>query len=82
MTAIMSFVTSIGARAWGYMIAAGAVVVGLLAAFGKARQSGIDYVAKKVNEDTAKATGRMLDAAVQAPKDKADVVKDLRSGKF
>lgn len=79
---MIPFLTSIGARAWGYMIAAGALVIGLLAAFGKARQSGIDYVAKKVNEDTAKAAARMLDAAVQSPKDKADVVKDLRSGKF
>ena len=79
---MIPFLTSIGARAWGYMLAAGAVVIGLFTVLGKARQSGIDYVAKKVNEDTAKATGRMLDAAVQAPKDKADVVKDLRSGKF
>lgn len=79
---MIPFLTSIGARAWAYIAAAGAVVVGLFVILGKARQSGIDYVAKKVNEDTAKATGRMLDASTQAPKDKDNVVKDLRGGKF
>ena len=78
----MGFLMGIGAKAWAYLATAAVAVVGLLAMLGKARKSGIDYVAKKVNEDTAAATSRMLDAVVQAPKDKADVVKDLRSGKF
>lgn len=79
---MIPFLTSIGARAWGYMLAAGAVVIGLLAALGKAKQAGRNEVAAKVNLASGEAAARMLDAAVQSPKDKADVVKDLRSGKF
>lgn len=78
----MSFLTSIGIKAWGYIATAGAVVLGLFVALGKAKQAGRDEVKAKVNEATADANKRMLDAAVQSPKEIDDVRKDLRNGRF
>lgn len=78
----MSFLTGVSLKIWGYLAAAGAVLIGLLTLFGKAKQAGRDEVVGKVNAATAEANKRMLDAAVQAPKEIDDVRKDLRSGKF
>jgi len=78
----MSFLMGIGAKAWGYLITAGAVVLGVFIAFGKAKQAGRDEVKAKVNEATAGANERMLNAATQAPKGIDDVRKDLRNGTF
>lgn len=78
----MNFLAGIGLKAGGYIAAAGAVVIGLLTMLGRAKQAGRNEVATKVNAETAEANKRMLDAAVQAPKEIDDVRKDLRSGKF
>ena len=79
---MISFLAGIGAKAWAYVGAALAVVAGIFIALGKAKQAGRLEVASKVNEASADTTKRMLDAAVQAPKEKAGVVEDLRLGKF
>lgn len=78
----LGFLSSIGARAWGYMAAAGAVVVGAMLALGRAKQAGRNEVATKVNQSSGEAAARMAEAATQAPKDKDDVVKGLRTGDF
>lgn len=78
----MNFLASIGLKAWGYLATALAVVAGLFVAMGKAKQAGRDEVVSKVNAEAAGAQERMLDAAVKAPKELADVQKDLRRGKF
>lgn len=41
---MIGLLTGLGARAWGYLAAAGGIVLGLLVMFGKARQSGKDAV--------------------------------------
>ena len=78
----MNFLMSIGLKAWGYIAAAATAVIGLLTLFAKVKQAGRDEVIKLENERAAEANKRMLDAAVQAPKGKEDVVKDLRAGRF
>lgn len=78
----MSFLMGIGAKAWAYLATALTVVAAAFIALGKAKQAGRDEVKAKVNEATAGAKERMLDAATQAPKGIDDVRKDLRGGKF
>ena len=67
---------------WSYLAAAVGAVVGLLVILGKAKQAGRDEVKTKVNEATAGANARMLDAAVKAPKGIENVREDLRNGTF
>lgn len=73
---------TIGLKVWGYVIAAGAALVGILTLFAKVKQAGRNEVTTAVNADTADKTKKMLDAATQAPKEIKDVQNDLRSGKF
>lgn len=79
---MLTLLSGIGLRVWGYIAAVVAIVVGLLSLFSKAKQAGRDEVANKVNSDTAGANERMLNASTQAPKDVKNVQNDLRSGKF
>ena len=78
----MAFLSSIGAKTWAYIATAATLVAGVVVALGRAKQAGRNEVAAKVNESSGEAAARMAEAAVQSPKDKDDVVKDLRGGKF
>lgn len=79
---MIAFLTSFGAKAWAYVGAAFAVVAALFVAFGKAKQAGRTEVTNKVNEATADATAKMLDAAIQSPKTGEGASDAARKGKF
>jgi hypothetical protein len=68
----------ISAKVFGWAMA----VLGVVIAYITARQSGKTAARVEAVVETAAASKAMTDAAVGAPTDKADVVKDLRSGRF
>lgn len=68
----------ISSKALGWAMA----VVGALIAFLSVYQRGKSNARNEVAAESAKSNERMLDAAVAAPKEKEDVVKDLRAGRF
>jgi hypothetical protein len=78
----MTFLGSI----WTKLLAAGAIVLGILLAFlriqGQAKQAGRDEVLRKDAEAEAAARQRMQEAAADAPKDDAELVDTLRKGKL
>lgn len=78
MTALLGILNSIGVAIWGYLAAGIAAVVLLVSVWSKGRKS----VRTEVEAETASANRRMLDAAMRAPQEKDDVVKDLRGGRF
>lgn len=78
----MNFLTGLGLKVWGYVAAAVAVVAALWTALAKAKQAGRTEVSSAVNQASGAAAARMAEAAVKAPKERDDVVKDLRAGKF
>lgn len=65
-------------KVWAYLLAAGAAIAVVCLAWRRGAQSTSSHV----NAATSEAKGRMLDAAVAAPKEKDRVVEDLRSGRF
>lgn len=72
------FLLGVGGRAWAYIAAGATVLISLWAAWVKGRRSMRD----EVNQQSAATARKMLDAAMQAPSEKSNVVKDLRSGRF
>lgn len=78
----MNLLAGIGLKVWGYALVAVGVVGAIFAVFKKGERVGKDGVTAKVNEETAGANTRMLDAAVNAPKEKSGVAQDARTGKF
>lgn len=78
----MSFLMGIGAKAWGYIVAAVTVVIGVLTMLAKVKQAGRDEIAAKVNVETGAANARMAEAAVQSPKGKNDVAEAARRHQF
>lgn len=78
MTVLWNLVLGIGLKVWGYVAAAGMVLAMFWAAWSKGRRS----MREDVNRASAETSKKMLEAAVNAPTEKSDVVKDLRSGRF
>lgn len=74
----MGFLAGIGAKVWGYVIAAAAVLAAVATIFQKGKSAGRVEVTSKVNEETAKANKAMLDAAVNAPTEKKGLTDALR----
>lgn len=74
----MGFLAAIGAKAWGYIIAAGAVLAAVATIFQKGKSAGTTEVTNKVNGATAKANEAMLDAAVNAPTEKKGLTDAFR----
>lgn len=68
----------VGAKIAGAAMA----VLGVVIAFMTAYQRGRRAARQEVATTTAEATARMLDASTNAPKEKQDVVTDLRAGRF
>lgn len=68
----------ISAKVFGWAMA----VLGVVIAYITARQQGKAAARAETVAQTAAASKAMADAAVNAPTDKADVAKDLRSGRF
>jgi hypothetical protein len=78
MTVLWNLVLGISLKVWGYVAAAGMVLAMFWAVWSKGRKS----MREDVNRSSAETSKRMLEAAVNAPAEKSDVVKDLRSGRF
>jgi hypothetical protein len=74
----MIWIKLISSKALGWAMAA----IGALIAFLSVYQRGKHNARNEVAAEAAKSNQRMLDAAVAAPKEKDDVVKDLRAGRF
>lgn len=74
----MSFVTAISAKMLGWLAAA----IGALVMFLSVYRSGKSAARNEAAVEGARANERMLDASINAPKEKDDVVKDLRAGRF
>jgi len=71
-----------GSRVW----AMGAVVIGTIAAvliaLAKAFNSGKASVEVEIAKEGEAAKGRMVEAAVEAPKTRKDIIAGMRDGKF
>lgn len=71
-----------GTRAW----ALGALVIGtifaVLIALGKAFKAGKASVEVEIAKEGEAAKGRMVEAAVEAPKTRKDIIAGMREGKF
>ncbi len=78
MTVLWNLVLGVSLKIWGYVAAAGMVLAMFWAVWSKGRKS----MREDVNRSSAETSKRMLEAAVNAPAEKSDVVKDLRSGRF
>jgi hypothetical protein len=78
----MSFLSGIGLKVWGYVLAAVAVIAALATAFRKGEKSGRNEVTVEVQNETEEARERMLRSAINSPVEKADVSKAARSGNF
>lgn len=78
MTVLWNLVLGVSLKIWGYVAAAGMVLAMFWAAWSKGRKS----MREDVNRSSAETSKRMLGASVNAPTEKSDVVKDLRSGRF
>lgn len=78
MTVLWNLVLGISLKVWGYVAAAGMVLAMFWAVWSKGRKS----MREDVNRSSAETSKRMLEASVNAPTEKSDVVKDLRSGRF
>lgn len=74
----MSWFLRLSHGAASYLVAVGGVLALLLAAFFRGKKAA----RAEVDASTAAANARMLDAAVRAPQETSDVVKDLRGGRF
>jgi len=78
MTVLWNFLLGLSLKVWGYVAAVGMALGLFWAAWSKGRQS----MREDVNRASAETSKKMLNAAVNAPTEKSDVVKDLRSGRF
>jgi hypothetical protein len=74
----MNFFTLVSAKVLGWIMAALGAVIAFLSIY----RSGKSAARNEAAAEGARANERMLDAAVNAPKEKSDVVKDLRAGRF
>jgi hypothetical protein len=76
----MPFLSSI----WAKLIAAGAIILGILIAvlkvLGGARQAGRDEIARKDAEAEAAALKRMQEAQAKAPQTDQDVIDRAKGG--
>jgi CHASE3 domain sensor protein len=76
----MPFLSSI----WAKLIAAGAIILGILLAFLRAfsqiKQAGRDEIARKDAEAEAAALKRMQEAAAKAPQDDQAVIDRAKGG--
>ena len=79
---MISFLSGIGLKAWGYLATAATIVVAAMVALGKAKQAGRDEVTTAVNQSSGEAAARMAEAATQAPTDRQGVADDARKGRF
>lgn len=79
---MLGFLSGIGAKVWGYVLAAGAVLGAVAVIFNRGKRAGQDGVTAGVNGATAAAGQRMGEAAVRAPSRVEPVAKDMEAGKF
>ncbi len=75
---IAAFARIVGVKVIGGVMAALGVIIAFMTAYGRGRRAAQRDVAAA----SADSTDRMLDAAVNSPKEKRDVAADLRAGKF
>lgn len=79
---MLGFLGGIGAKVWGYIATAGAVLAAIAVIFSRGKRAGQNEVTAGVNGATAAAGQRMGQAAVQAPSRVSPVAADMEKGKF
>lgn len=75
---MFSMLSAVSMRVWGYL----GIALGALFVLFKVRQSGADKEKLKQTLQAARVIEGQRDAAVNRPKDKADVKDRLGSGRF
>jgi len=78
----LAIFTGLGSKLWAIIAAVGAVLLAVAIFIGKVFGAGKASVAVTVAAQGQKAEGKMVEAAIDAPKTKPDIIAGMKGGKF